>query len=105
MPARLRPHIPINGQSAPGSRRPALTLALLLLPLPQLTSASSPVRTGVPADPVGEVRWFEGHDGPVLDVTFLPDGRRALTAGGSDSTAQVWDVASGKELRRLMDSG
>ncbi len=32
---------------------------------------------------------------------MLPDGRRALT-GSSDNTARLWDLETGKELRRLV---
>jgi WD40 repeat protein len=33
-------------------------------------------------------------------VSFSPDGRLALT-GSADRTMRLWDVASGKELRRF----
>jgi WD40 repeat protein len=39
------------------------------------------------------------HDGRVNDVTFSPEGKRIATTG-SDRTARVWDVASGRELAR-----
>jgi WD40 repeat protein len=43
---------------------------------------------------------FTGHTGAVPCVTFAPDGQRALS-GGDDMTLRLWDVATGKELRRL----
>jgi WD40 repeat protein len=58
-----------------------------------------------PAEKVGEVRRFLGHDGRVYAVAFSPDGRLALSAGeadaGKDSPIRLWDVETGKILRRL----
>jgi WD40 repeat protein len=40
-------------------------------------------------------------DQPSDGVTFTRDGKRLVTAGwGSDHAVKVWDIASGKELRR-----
>ena len=41
-----------------------------------------------------------GHRGPVTSVAFNSDGKLALS-GGEDKTARLWDVATGKELRRF----
>ncbi len=40
-----------------------------------------------------------GHDGPVNDAVFLPDGR-ALT-GSDDGTLALWDIKTGKMLHRF----
>jgi WD40 repeat protein len=50
-----------------------------------------------PPDPAGEIRKFIGHTGAVENVAFTPDGTRLVTAS-QDTTARVWDVATGKEL-------
>jgi WD40 repeat protein len=55
-----------------------------------------------------EVRRFEGHRAYVQSVSFSPDGRRALSAGGTwkteeeqDNTVRLWDVSTGQEIRRF----
>src|SRR4029077_16611376 len=45
-------------------------------------------------------RVLEGHGAPVYAVAFSLDGKR-LASGGADSTVGVWDVETGKELRRI----
>jgi len=44
-----------------------------------------------------------GHKGPVSAVAFAPDGRRLVTAAGSDETIKLWRVADGTEFRSMSD--
>ncbi len=50
-------------------------------------------------------RQYEGHSLPVGAVRFTADGRRAWTAaysgGGKEHTIRLWDLRSGKELRKI----
>jgi WD40 repeat protein len=46
------------------------------------------------------VRQLTGHEKTVRSVNFSSDGKR-LASGSEDGTARVWDVASGKEIRRV----
>jgi eukaryotic-like serine/threonine-protein kinase len=43
-------------------------------------------------------KTLRGHLGPVLDVSFSPDGTRVLTAS-MDHTAKIWDARDGTVLR------
>lgn len=43
---------------------------------------------------------LEGHRGLILDLQVSGDGKRAIT-GSEDSTAIVWDLASGNQLAQL----
>jgi RNA polymerase sigma factor (sigma-70 family) len=43
------------------------------------------------------------HEALVTRVTFTPDGR-GLISSSLDGTARLWDVASGREIRRFPDS-
>ena len=80
--------------------------------------ASAPARRPWPArppaaEPVGEVRRFEGHTEAIHRIALSPDGRLAVsTSGGhyhrgggwdngSDFALRLWDVATGQEIRRF----
>jgi WD40 repeat protein len=63
-------------------------------------------------DPPGTIRLWDvetlrercelvGHTLEVGQVVFSADGKRLLSAG-FDNTVRLWDVASGKELKRFM---
>ncbi len=43
---------------------------------------------------------LEGHGDVVVSVAVSPDGRRALS-GSNDGTIRLWDLESGKQIRRL----
>jgi WD40 repeat protein len=58
-----------------------------------------------------ELRRLEGHKDRVNSVAFSSDGRRGVSGGGNynspravaDSSVRVWDLESGKELRRFYE--
>jgi len=50
--------------------------------------------------PPGEIRQFKGHTGIIWNVAFSPDGRRAIS-GSTDDTVRVWNVDTGKEIRKM----
>ncbi len=45
-----------------------------------------------------ELALLTGHQGPVVDVAFHPDGRHIVTAS-LDGTVRVWQADSGKHVR------
>jgi hypothetical protein len=47
-----------------------------------------------------EVRQFKGHKADVFCAAFSPDGKY-MASGSSDGTIRLWDVQTGKELRRF----
>jgi WD40 repeat protein len=51
------------------------------------------------------LRCFRGHWATVKAVALSPDGRRALSGSGylqgGDNSVRLWDVETGKEVRRL----
>jgi WD40 repeat protein len=66
-----------------------------------------------PAPPAGkEARRFEGHADSVDAVAYSPDGKYVVSAGGlvrkvgyvdgSDFALRLWDVATGREVRRFV---
>jgi WD40 repeat protein len=46
------------------------------------------------------IRVLKGHKDRISSVTFLPDGKHALSAS-SDRTMKLWDVASGDVVRHF----
>ncbi len=48
-----------------------------------------------------EIRQLVGHTDEVRCLVFLPDGKRALSAG-LDRSIRLWDLDQGKEIRRFV---
>jgi hypothetical protein len=48
------------------------------------------------------LRKLEGHTYRVGGVAFAPDGK-TLVSASPDGTCRIWDLATGKEVRRLTD--
>ena len=70
---------------------------------PEVHKAEAPPAAEPPADPVGEIRRFDGHADVATSVAFAPDGRTAVSGG--DTTVRLWDLESGKEVRRCENHG
>jgi len=51
-----------------------------------------------------EVQTFKGHRLDVTAVRFTPDGKRLLSAG-RDGALVLWEVETGKELKRMSHGG
>jgi WD40 repeat protein len=47
------------------------------------------------------VRHLAGHDQAVTGLALSPDGRTALSASASDKVMILWDITTGREIRRF----
>jgi WD40 repeat protein len=56
------------------------------------------------AENAREVWSLKGHTTEVLDVAFSPDGHRLATACPGDRTVRLWDLTTGQEILKLVDS-
>ena len=56
------------------------------------------------AETAREVWSLKGHTLLVSDVAFSPDGLRLATAS-NDQTVRLWDLTTGQEILKLVDSG
>ena len=56
-----------------------------------------------------ERRWellcFKGHTDAIPGAVLSPNGQLVLSAGRSESSPRLWDVKTGKELRRFRGHG
>jgi WD40 repeat protein len=76
---------------------------------------AAPASGGKPAEPpalptglklwdvagMKESKSLRGHEGPVTGVLFTPDSTGLFSIGMMDRTVQLWNVADGKELKKL----
>jgi len=75
----------------------------ILLALAALDQAYSQEAENVLHEAVSASRvrlTLRGHEGPVEEVAYSPDGKLIATASG-DKTARIWDAATGQELLTL----
>ena len=72
-------------------------------------AAPLPVKPGEDSLPPGAVARIGGtrltHGGAVGTLAFSPDGKALATTSNADGTVRVWDLATGRESRRLDNSG
>src|SRR5947209_14100421 len=66
---------------------------------PEVRRRAGRIVTAIESRLYPELR-LAGYRGPVLSVCVSADGKRLLSAS-YDTTVRVWDVESGKELKRI----
>jgi WD40 repeat protein len=85
--------------------RPALIKFLAFAPDGRSLACGTADHVHLYALPGGEeLRRFAGPDTGLMAGAFAPDGKALVTAG-EDGALRVWDVASGREERRLSAHG
>ena len=48
-----------------------------------------------------EITRLAGHDEPISDIVFSPNGRHLVSCSGSDSAIKIWDTTSGSLIRSI----
>jgi WD40 repeat protein len=66
--------------------------------------AQFPAQPAAPQQAKKAMTFLTGHTAAVNCVAFLADGR-SLVSGGMDGTVRVWDLTSGREIRRVTSTG
>jgi hypothetical protein len=81
---------------------PAICVALIMGP--PIKAEPKPVKQDDKKLPAGAVARLDlagdQENGPVFSVVFSPNGK-LLASGGQDGTMRLWDIATGKVVRRF----